>query len=458
MILDGATTLKAGDPSDLNNYRPISKLPILAKVLESIVNAQLKHFLSENNILNEAQSGFRSGHSTITAASAVVNDIVNAIDRKHSCAAVFVDLSKAFDSVHYPLLLSRLRSIGLGDAVVQWFESYLSDRTQCVHVENLKSSLLGLSRGVPQGSVLAPLLFSIFINDLGKNMQSAKLHLYADDTVAYTTASSVSQAMEKLQTAFQSLQSSFHDLQLVLNAKKTKFMVFSKALTQPDVTLHTSMGTPIEKVSHYKYLGIWLDDKLSYEVHVINLIKKLKPLLGFFFRNKACFPMEARKKLVQSTFLSAMDYGDTLYMHAPATVLKKLDSIYHTAIRFITDARFLTHHCALYQLVGWSSLYCRRQFHFLIFMYKALIGKLPLYLGSLLSFKENSRYELRSSRWLQLKEPRMQSEFGMTSFSAYAPKSWNKIQDSLQLNILVSLGEFKTLVSRVTEEVCTCFE
>lgn len=448
--------LKGGDPSDVNNYRPISKLSILAKVLESLVNIQLKNFLAENNILNEVQSGFRTGHSTMTAATVVVNDIINGLDKKQSCAAVFVDLSKAFDSVDHTLLLTRLRSSGLGDMAVQWFRSYLTDRTQCVHADNLKSNFLVLTRGVPQGSVLAPILFSIFINDLGKDLHPAKLHLYADDTVAYSIAPSVGQAVEELQTAFQSLQSSFQELKLALNAKKTKFMVFSRALTQPDVSIHTSQGSAIEKVPHYKYLGIWLDDKLSYHVHVTNLIKKLKPLLGFFFRNKTCFPMEARKRLVQSTFLSVLDYGDILYMHATETVLRKLDPVYHASLRFITNANPLTHHCALYQLVGWSSLYLRRKFHFLLFVYKALIGKLPPYLGGLLSFRENHQ-QTRSTGWLQLKAPRARTELGKTSFSFHAPESWNNIQKALHLELLVPFGEFKNLVSKATEKVCRCF-
>ena len=159
------------------------------------------NLLIESNILSEVQSGFRSGHSTTAAAMAVVNYIINALDKKQHCAALFVGLSKAFDSVDHELLLARLRNIGLSEGTVNCFRNYLSDRTQCVYTDNQKSSYLEINRGVPQGSILAPVLFSICSN----GMQPAKLHLYADDKVIYSCAPSLVQAVEELQTAFQTL-------------------------------------------------------------------------------------------------------------------------------------------------------------------------------------------------------------------------------------------------------------
>lgn len=132
----------------------------------------------------------------------------------------FVDLCKAFDSVDHDLLLDRLQNIGLSDEAVQWFTNYLADRSQCVFADGHKSDFLEITKGVPQGSILAPILFSIFINDFGKDMHTAKLHLYADDTVIYSVASSVNQAIDDLQTAFKQLQTALFGLKLVLNPNK----------------------------------------------------------------------------------------------------------------------------------------------------------------------------------------------------------------------------------------------
>jgi hypothetical protein len=448
--------LKSGDPSVLDNYRPISRLSVLAKLLESFINEQLKHFLSDNSILNPTQSGFRQGHSTITAVTSVTNDILHTLDNKKSCAALFIDLSKAFDTVDHHLLLQRLQSIGFSTTVLSWFTNYLSGRTQCVALDNCTSSLLEVKMGVPQGSVLGPILFSIYINNLGRDLKQTKIHLYADDTIMYTSATSVSEAITYLQSAFSVVQKSLVSLKLVLNATKTKSMIFTRSRSPINITLTTQDGTIIERVSSYKYLGIWLDDKLSLGVHIVSLLKKLRPKLGFFFHMKKCFPHLARKRLVQSTFLSVLDYGDLIYMHSSSSLLNKLDVIYHSALRFITGAPARTHHCILYEAVQWPSLSLRRKLHALIFIAKALMGKLPLYISNLLSF-HNSVYKTRSSEYMLLTTPLTRTQLGTTAFSSYAPKVWNELQATLKLESLPPLSTFKNMLQSALKEHCNCF-
>lgn len=212
--------LKGGDPTNLDNYRPISRLSVMAKLFESLLNEQIKHFLADHSVLSPMQSGFRQGHSTVTAVASVTNDIITALDNKKSCAALFIDLSKAFDTVCHDLLLERLKSIGFSPSVIKWFSNYLSGRTQCVTVGNCSSSSLEVKMGVPQGSILGPILFSIYINNLGAGLSPTKVHLYADDTILYTFASSVQEAVNYLQSAFNKIQNSLVGLRLVLNAKK----------------------------------------------------------------------------------------------------------------------------------------------------------------------------------------------------------------------------------------------
>uniref|UniRef100_A0A8C1QAV6 Reverse transcriptase domain-containing protein n=1 Tax=Cyprinus carpio TaxID=7962 RepID=A0A8C1QAV6_CYPCA len=210
---------KGGDPANINNYRPISKLSVLTKLMESVISMQLKDYLINNNILNEFQSGFRKQHSTITAVSKVVNDLVKILDNKQGCAALFIDLSKAFDTVDHKILLQRLTLIGLSEHAVGWFNSYLTGRTQRLQVDGLASASLNILKGVPQGSILGPLLFSIYINNLCNNTNNTNYHFYADDTVLYCSGSTLGQAITNLQSAFYILQHNLATLKLVLNSK-----------------------------------------------------------------------------------------------------------------------------------------------------------------------------------------------------------------------------------------------
>uniref|UniRef100_A0A8C2Q2T0 ribonuclease H n=1 Tax=Cyprinus carpio TaxID=7962 RepID=A0A8C2Q2T0_CYPCA len=430
----------------MDNYRPISKLSVLAKIFESLVSDQLKDFLIVNNILIPFQSGFRKGYSTITAATKVVDDIVSAIDCKESCAALFIHLSKAFDTVDHAILLKRLSKIGMSDNAIERFKNYLSSRYQCVTCEGIKSGEAELMVGVPQGSILGPLLFTIYINDICTNVDVAA-HLYADDTIIYSTARSPYEALNKLQDAFTVLQKNLLKLKLVLNSKKTKFMLFTHSRNVQDLPqIITLYNQKIERVSCYNYLGFLLDEKLTFNPHVDKLVKKLRVKLRFYYGNKACFNLKARKELVAATFLSVVDYGDILYMHAAKSVLRSLDSVYHSALRFVTKAEYFTHHCSLYSLSGWPPLSIRRQHHWLIFIYKAVLGLLPSYI-LVFSFVENNRYNLRSNNSILFTTPAVKSEFGKIAFRYNAPSTWNALQKQLKISTIIPLNDFKLYVA-----------
>ncbi len=241
--------LKGGDPSIINNYRPISKLSVLVKVLESLVSDQLKDFFNNKNVLSDFQSGFRKMHSTTSAALKVLNDFIESIDNKQHCAALFIDLSKAFDTVDHTVLKHRLCRAGLSEQTVSWFDNYLTDRTQCVQAEGNTSRYLKITKGVPQGSVLGPLLFILYINNIDSNVSKGKFHFYADDTVLYCSAPTADQALSQLQLDFKTLQQNLYDLKLFSNLK------FKSNLP----SILTSQGTKIECVSKYRYLGILID-------------------------------------------------------------------------------------------------------------------------------------------------------------------------------------------------------
>ncbi|CDQ70595.1 unnamed protein product [Oncorhynchus mykiss] len=227
-----------------------------------------------------------------------------AIDKRQYCAAVFIDLAKAFDSVNHHILIGRLSSLGFSNDCLAWFTNYFADRVQCVKSEGMLSGPLAVSMGVPQGSILGPTLFSVYINDVALAAGDSLIHLYADDTILYTSGPSLDTVLSNLQTSFNAIQHSFRGLQLLLNASKTKCMLFNRSLPAParPTSITTLDGSDLEYVDIYKYLGVWLDCKLSFQTHIKHLQPKIKSRVGFLFRNKASFTHR------RQTYPSKTDY------------------------------------------------------------------------------------------------------------------------------------------------------
>uniref|UniRef100_A0A8C7PT20 Reverse transcriptase domain-containing protein n=1 Tax=Oncorhynchus mykiss TaxID=8022 RepID=A0A8C7PT20_ONCMY len=448
---------KGGDTLDPNCYRPISILPCLSKVFESQVNKQITDHFESHHTFSAMQSGFRAGHGCTSATLKVLNDILTAIDKKHYCAAVFIDLAKAFDSVNHHILIGRLNSLGFSNDCLAWFTNYFSDRVQCVKSEGLLSGPLAVSMGVPQGSILGPTLFSVYINEVALAAGESLIHLYADDTILYTSGPSLDTVLTTLQASFNAIQLSFRGLQLLLNTSKTKCMLFNRSLPAPTrlSNITTLDGSDLEYVDNYKYLGVWLDCKLSFQTHIKHLQSKVKSRIGFLFRNKASFTHAAKHTLVKLTILPILDFGDVIYKIASNTLLNKLDAVYHSAIRFVTKAPYTTHHCDLYALVGWPSLHTRCQTHWLHVINKTLLGKVPPYLSSLVTIASPT-CSTRSSRYISLVTPKTNSFFGRLSFQFSAANDWNELQKSLKLETLISLTSFKHQLSEQLTDYCTC--
>lgn len=210
-----------------SNYRPISLLPVFSKVLEKIVSEQLMHYLETNHYLHPLQFGFRRNYSTESATCFLTEKIKQSLDKGHVVGAVFLDLKKAFDTVNHNILISKLINFNLSRKSLSWFESYLKGREQCVTINDVRSAFLKIETGIPQGTVLGPILFSLYINDLPDVCPDIGLQMYADDTVVYASGKTCTLVAEKLNNNLDKIASWLASSCLTLNTKKTNSVCFS---------------------------------------------------------------------------------------------------------------------------------------------------------------------------------------------------------------------------------------
>lgn len=328
---------KEGDKADPNNYRPISLLPLPGKLLEKVVHARLYKYLTDNQILTTKQGGFRPAHSTTLTATAFVTHILDQYNMGNHTAAIFVDLRKAFDSIDHQILLSKLHAYGIRGHIHDWFTSYLSNRTQRTFVNGTYSDPAIITYGVPQGSVLGPVLFLLFINDVTNLIDPDSIFLYADDTVLYQSGNSVQEVHNQLQLKLDHFVDWCRMNKLTLNTKKTKSMNFLLHRKHPeDLNVEYIVNhVPLGIVDSYKYLGYILDSNLNFGLLVSKLIHLLNYKIYLLARMRASLTQFAALSVYKSTILSLMDYVILFYSSFNKPMQRKLQVLQNRAIRII---------------------------------------------------------------------------------------------------------------------------
>ena len=335
---------KEGDRDSTSNYRPISVLPVISKIMERIVHDQVYDHLRTHGLLSEAQFGFRKYHSTATCILKLLSNIYTNMDRGALTGVVFLDLKKAFDTVDHNILLKKLRTFNLSSETIDWFDSYLSGRKQSVKHQGVKSQYLPVTCGVPQGFILEPLLFILYINDLHTYLNDCQVSLYADDTALYTTADTQIEIKLNLQIELTIVCEWLRANKLTLNVNKTKYVIFgskNKITTIPDLNIKVG-NDKIERVSSMKYLGVILDEHLTFDEHVTYIITKALKKLGILRRAHEYLNMNTKILLYKSLVLPHLDYCDLIYMCTTEENLQRLQYIQNCACRIILRADIYT--------------------------------------------------------------------------------------------------------------------
>lgn len=334
---------KGGDESDLNNYRPISVLPLFSKVVEKILNNRLSKFLLKKNIITNAQYGFQKGKSTESALTKIRDQIVKNIEDKLYTIGVFLDLRKAFDSIQHDILLRKCYFYGLRGKAHELIKSYLSERLQYVKLHGYESNKLIIKYGVPQGSILGPLLFLLYINDIVSIPNTPDIILYADDTNIFFSHHSLSHLSTLINSYLEHLSGWLASNQLKVNVSKTKFIIFRPINKASDPMFSLCInGMPLEQVYEIKFLGVWFHENLSWNTHVCNLTKQLSKVIGAISRIRRVLPRWLMRNIYYGLVHSKLYYCLLVWGNTSANNLGRLHVLQRRAVRLLTNADFFT--------------------------------------------------------------------------------------------------------------------
>ena len=441
------------DKESFHNYRPISNLPFLSKVMERAAFSRLLEYLQENNLLDSRQSAYRPHHSVETLLTDLTDHILMQMDMGNITALVLLDMSSAFDTVEHSILTERLRSFGVGGLTLNWFNSYLSDRSQYVRVNDATSEPTPLTSGVPQGSVGGPLLFSLYLRPVSDIIltHNVHYHCYADDIQLYVSfppsTTAFSTAIRQLELCIDDIKSWMECNGLKLNDCKSEFMVLGSKQMLSKVKSDTckirigdSNISPSETVRN---LGVKFDANLSFKNHITYVLQSVRFQLRNLGFIRKCLTKNAAEQLIHALISSRIDFSNALFCNLPQKEIYSLQRLQNCAARLLTYTKKSTHITPVLRSLHWLPVHKRIIFKILLLVYHTLHTSAPTYLQNSLHVYQPLR-RLRSSDTSShtLQTPRIKHSWGNRAFSYIGPKLWNDLPHALRQ--MSSLATFKS--------------
>ena len=420
---------KSGSKAEFNNYRPISLLSQFSKILEKLYNKRLEQFIDKNNVLSNSQYGFRSSMSTSHALIDLVEEISESIDKKLYTLGVFIDFKKAFDTVNHSILLQKLNFYGIRGVAEKWIESYLSDRKQFVKICDSSSNALGVSCGVPQGSVLGPRLFILYINDICNVSKILKFVLFADDTNILYSDANVKNLNNVVNTELDKLNTWFIINKLSLNVSKTNYILFGNRKVHSDLDIKI-YNNKITRVSETKFLGVWIDEKLNWKKHVECVKRNLSRVVGIIYRARHILGTETLLTLYYSLFLPILSYCCEIWGITYTSTIHCIEILQKRVIRLINGVNRQCHTNILFSRCRVLKFKDLVDLKVLLVLFK-IFNSMPIPNNIQCLF--NKSHRLRSSRsQCQYVRNCIRTNTKAHCLSTYGVKCWN----SLPVNIV----------------------
>ena len=428
------------NPEDLQNYRPVTNLPYISKLLEKIVLKQLRDHLESNKLMDPFQSAYRLRHSTESALLKITNDILMGCDAGRITILTLLDQSAAFDLIDHPILFDRLgKNFGITDIALSWIRSYLTNRSIIIDINGMRSNPIGMKIGVPQGSVLGPLLYVLFTSPLGPLIRSHSIshHCYADDNQSYKSSipPELPTLKSDIEECFKDIKRWMNNNKLKLNDNKTEIMVCSTTSSQVYVDFdHLTLDdTDIPISQKAKNLGVILDNNISMEFQINNIVKQMNFEIHRISRLKPYLSLNSLKQVVSALILSRLDYCNSLLAGLPNYQLDKLQRVQNHAARLVLGRKYSDHATDMLIELHWLPVRARIEYKLATICFTTLrFSQSPAYLQDLLHVYQPSR-TLRSQDSITLTIPKTKLKtFGDRAFAHSGPTVWNSLPNSLK--------------------------